>query len=1569
MTKGKLQATKKAFAVFMSAALTVSFFGPMGGVYASEPDPTDPIANAYSDEGYHLVWNDEFSDDELNTANWNVETHDPGWVNNELQTYTDLDAGNIQVNDGKLKIYPKAKNKKQGSVVDVLGGKGFDGWTGDDSQNATATISEGKATVVINAAGSNAWDAQFQKAGLTLTEGHEYRLSMKAKAGTDRKVQLNITNTANYASIADKTFTVGTDSTDLVLDFTMKACDPGNAAAQINLGNFGDGEADSALTTIEFSQVTLIDLSGCGSGATALSGFYGWKGNARVSVTPGTDGAATVVIESVGDNKWDAQFQKAGLTLINGHKYKASFKAKAETPRMIAINLCETKNYGTFDGGKEIEIGTTDTLCETVFTMGEADEGKAALQINLGNFGDGDSALTTIEFSDLVLEDLDAEPEEETDEFNLSDYSFTSGRVNTQNKQDFTYGRFEAKIKVPAGKGYLPAFWLMATDEQNYGQWPLCGEMDIMEVLGNELETSYHTIHYGDPEHSESQGKKTLTDGTTFADDFHVYSFDWEPGLLVWYVDGDEVYRTSEWASGRDEESTLTYPAPFDQDFYVILNLAVGGDWPKDPDQAAVEDMENQKLEVDYVRVYQKNAAEYKEMEDTVKKPETTVVRKTPDAEGNYITNGDFSKELKSEDSDEDNFTLHLEKENEGTTATVSNNELTVTPVGESLYLHSVQVKQNGIPMVRGWNYTFSYDAYADVDDGATKQITADVKGPNRGWAVYYASEDQLTNEWQTFTHTFTYEAKTDETAVVEFNMGAQGADVPVHISNVKLIASGEEVEVPSKTVRADGNYVYNGTFDQGEGRLGYWEVDTNENDESEVIVTNEIVENGRQRELQAKIVVPDRATELDPVVVKQEDIAPILQGSYFFSFDAYKVDGDEGETDGMKAIVAGRKFMPELSDQKQSFKYTVLYDEDNSREESDVFFIFYKPGTYYLDNVKLVETELLKNGSFDSGKACYQTGNYEEGKAKFTIVPEVDDHKQVMDVDIEDIGKQDWNVQMKQSGITLEQGKKYRLTFDAKASANRVVSVSMQRDGSADNKWVTYSSGTGKYDLTSAWNTYGCEFVMESETDDNALFSVALGYLGEEVSAHHVYFDNIRLVELDAEGKEVDILDVSPVSPVDETGETYEMPADEKADVEAANDVKELFDLIPSADKITLEDQSTVEAAREAYDKLSDDQKAKFKPETLEILEKAEAKIAAAKQAKDDKDAEAASDVEDVIKALPDASNITTAYKAAIEAARKAYNGLSADQKAKVDATVLSKLTAAEKALQDAQKKEEEKKASDKAKDDKIATDKAAAKAFTDAIAKVPPKDKVVLSDEAMIKAARNAYSKLTADQKKYVSKADLNKLTEAEEGLTIAYDKEAARKVTQKINKLPAAKNIKTTHKKKITAVNKAYKALTKAQKGYVTKTTKNRLKKAKQALKVATDKAAAKKVTQKINKLPAAKKITTSNSKSIAAVTKAYKSLTTAQKKYVSATTKKRLKTAKNALKDATDEAAAKKVMRKIFKLPVAKKVKASNQKAIQAAREAYSALTKAQKEYVTQAAKKRLRAAEKALKALK
>ena len=352
--------------------------------------------------------------------------------------------------------------------------------------------------------------------------------------------------------------------------------------------------------------------------------------------------------------------------------------------------------------------------------------------------------------------------------------AYRSGRVNTQNKHDYKYGRFEAKIKVPRGKGFLPAFWMMPKDESYYGQWPKCGEIDIMEVLGDSTKVNYGTLHYGEP-HKQSQGMYDLASGD-FSEEYHAFAIEWEPGEIRWYCDGNEYHKTSDWFTAVDGEDEKPYPAPFDQPFHVILNVAVGGDWPGDPDSSTVFD-EHAFMYVDYIRIFQKDS-----YDENVTRPVKEVSLREPDETGNLVYNSDFSE--KEDLSDDENWKFLLFNGGEGE-AVIGDNEIIITSTNEGTEEYSVQLVQPKMPMEEGCSYEFSFEAYADEPRTIKPAITA----PDVDWIRYFPDTPvDLTNEWQTFKFDIDMTNKTDDNGRVEFNMGKQGSTATVHIRNVKLI-------------------------------------------------------------------------------------------------------------------------------------------------------------------------------------------------------------------------------------------------------------------------------------------------------------------------------------------------------------------------------------------------------------------------------------------------------------------------------------------------------------------------------------------------------------------------------------------------------------------------------------------------------------------------------------------------------------------------------------------------------------------------------------------------------------
>lgn len=350
---------------------------------------------------------------------------------------------------------------------------------------------------------------------------------------------------------------------------------------------------------------------------------------------------------------------------------------------------------------------------------------------------------------------------------------YTSGRINTYGKHIFKYGRFEARAKVPSGKGFLPAFWMMPNNEGLYGQWPKCGEIDIMEVLGDDTNRCFGTIHYGEP-HTQRQGTYSLPKGD-YSKEFHVFAVEWEPGEIRWYVDDVLYYTANEWFTKYPSGTAKPYPAPFNQPFYIILNLAVGGDWPGNPD-SKTKFAENAQLVVDYVKVYQK-----KSYDENVKLPDLSSKMRKPDASGNFVLNSGFTvQENMGDGKGWDLYTAGGGKAK----AEIAKNELKVTTENCGTLDYSVQIIQPGIPMEMGSKYQFSFDAYAD----APRTIIAAISAPERNWIRYFPdTKVQLEKGRKHYSFEFSMNELTDPMGRVEFNMGNQNSTATVHITNVQV--------------------------------------------------------------------------------------------------------------------------------------------------------------------------------------------------------------------------------------------------------------------------------------------------------------------------------------------------------------------------------------------------------------------------------------------------------------------------------------------------------------------------------------------------------------------------------------------------------------------------------------------------------------------------------------------------------------------------------------------------------------------------------------------------------------
>jgi len=187
---------------------------------------------------------------------------------------------------------------------------------------------------------------------------------------------------------------------------------------------------------------------------------------------------------------------------------------------------------------------------------------------------------------------------------NFGGRQYTSARLDTRFNQFFTYGRFEVRAKMPVGQGLWPAIWMMHNQEL-YGGWPYSGEIDIMEYRGNEPNVVHGTVHYATRPATTSgnaladrrfRGDAFQLPSGTFSDDFYVFAVEWDEQGIRWFVDDQQYHEISVTSLGDAD------PYPFDHDFYMILNMAIGGDFLPNPVPGVVF---SEAMLVDYVRIYQ----------------------------------------------------------------------------------------------------------------------------------------------------------------------------------------------------------------------------------------------------------------------------------------------------------------------------------------------------------------------------------------------------------------------------------------------------------------------------------------------------------------------------------------------------------------------------------------------------------------------------------------------------------------------------------------------------------------------------------------------------------------------------------------------------------------------------------------------------------------------------------------------------------------------------------------------------------------------------------------------------
>ena len=225
------------------------------------------------------------------------------------------------------------------------------------------------------------------------------------------------------------------------------------------------------------------------------------------------------------------------------------------------------------------------------------DSAKWGYEVGGNGWGNNEQEYYTSRTNNVRIEDgkLVIEARQEK----LGGKNYTSARLLTKGKCSWTYGRVEARIKIPQSQGIWPAFWMLGTNISSVG-WPTCGEIDIMENIGREPGLIHGTVH--GPGYSGGSGiggPVALPNDVAFAEDFHVYAIECETNRIRWFVDDQPYFNVTSATVPRNTEWVFNKPK------FLLLNLAVGGAWPGFPDGTTTFP---QRMIVDYVRIYAKTA-------------------------------------------------------------------------------------------------------------------------------------------------------------------------------------------------------------------------------------------------------------------------------------------------------------------------------------------------------------------------------------------------------------------------------------------------------------------------------------------------------------------------------------------------------------------------------------------------------------------------------------------------------------------------------------------------------------------------------------------------------------------------------------------------------------------------------------------------------------------------------------------------------------------------------------------------------------------------------------------------
>ncbi|TQK10449.1 carbohydrate binding domain-containing protein [Herbaspirillum sp. SJZ107] len=380
-------------------------------------------------------------------------------------------------------------------------------------------------------------------------------------------------------------------------------------------------------------------------------------------------------------------------------------------------------------------------------------------------------------------------------------FNWTSGRIRSAGKFSRTYGKIEFRARLPVGKGFWPAVWMLPEDNVGnpYASWAANGEIDIMEGFGSKPTKIAQTLHYGGmwPKNIYTSNEVTIADNSNVSE-WHTYTLEWRSNEIKWSIDGVVTSTQTKWWSSNvnppDSDDDLNpWPAPFNKPFYVLINLAVGGNFDGNPTATTPDKGE---MVVDYIR-WSSLPDENRDPgpRPAMKYPWTPVnTAARPAVNGNFVYNPSFdwtssntvvtqNPEVETIAGVTNTYFWNLFKSDGDASASNDGGAIRINVTNPGTQGWNVQLQHNNVPLTAGRKYRISFDARASTNRTMTYTVGA---GQDRSYESYSGGDQSadLTTNMQSFTRTFSMLSATNNGARIVFNLANAGAN-SVWIDNV----------------------------------------------------------------------------------------------------------------------------------------------------------------------------------------------------------------------------------------------------------------------------------------------------------------------------------------------------------------------------------------------------------------------------------------------------------------------------------------------------------------------------------------------------------------------------------------------------------------------------------------------------------------------------------------------------------------------------------------------------------------------------------------------------------------